>query len=248
MNIKEQIDKTRVPKHVAIIMDGNGRWAQKQGQERLFGHSYGVNSVRATAKAARELGVQYLTMYAFSTENWGRPKEEVDGLMELMVNTIVGELPELMEQKIRIHGIGNLEELPTNCKNELFQAIETTKDNTNLHLILALNYSSKWEITDAVKTIANKAKEGSLSIDAINEELISEHLNTAAYPDPELLIRTSGEQRLSNYLLWQCAYTEFYFTETLWPDFNEEEFYKAIYEYQQRERRFGKTSAQITNI
>lgn len=247
MEIKEQIDKTRVPQHIAIIMDGNGRWAQSQGQERLFGHSFGVDSVRNTVKGARELGVRYLTMYAFSTENWGRPKAEVDGLMELMVNTIVSELPDLMKQKIRIHGIGNLNELPATCQKELRHAMEETKDNDSLHLILALNYSSRWEITNTVQRISEDVKRGTLETNAITEELISNYLTTADFPDPELLIRTSGEQRLSNYLLWQCAYTEFYFTEVLLPDFNEEELYKAVFDYQQRERRFGKTSAQITN-
>jgi undecaprenyl diphosphate synthase len=247
MNLKEQIDLTRVPKHIAIIMDGNGRWAQKQGQERLFGHSFGVDSVRDTVKGARELGVKYLTMYAFSTENWGRPKAEVDGLMELMVNTIVKELPDLMKQEIRIHGIGNLNELPLNCQNELKHAIEETTNNDNLHLILALNYSSKWELTEATKQIAAAVEKGDLSISEITDKTISEHLSTKNFPDPELLIRTSGEQRLSNYLLWQLAYAEFYFTEVLWPDFNEEELYKAVIDYQQRERRFGKTSSQLMN-
>lgn len=247
MNLKEQIDLTRVPQHIAIIMDGNGRWAQKQGQERLFGHSFGVDSVRDTVKGARELGVKYLTMYAFSTENWGRPKEEVDGLMELMVNTIVKELPDLMAQGIRIHGIGNLQELPENCQRELLHAIDETKNNTNLHLILALNYSSKWELTEATKKIAKAVQQGALLVDEITEKTISEYLNTQPFPDPELLIRTSGEQRLSNYLLWQLAYAEFYFTEVLWPDFNQEELFKAVWDYQQRERRFGKTSAQLTN-
>jgi undecaprenyl diphosphate synthase len=248
MNLKEQIDLTRVPKHIAIIMDGNGRWAQKQGQERLFGHSFGVDSVRDTVKGARELGVKYLTMYAFSTENWGRPKAEVDGLMELMVNTIVKELPDLMKQEIRIHGIGNLNELPLNCQNELKHAIEETTNNDNLHLILALNYSSKWELTEATKQIAAAVEKGDLSISEITDKTISEHLSTKNFPDPELLIRTSGEQRLSNYLLWQLAYAEFYFTEVLWPDFNEEELYKAVIDYQQRERRFGKTSSQLMNV
>lgn len=247
MDIRKQIDKTKVPQHIAIIMDGNGRWAQKQDQERLFGHSFGVDAVKNTVKAAREAGVRYLTLYAFSTENWQRPKAEVDGLMELMVNTIIRELPELMEQEIRIHGIGDLNALPKDCREELFHAIEVTKDNKNLNLILALNYSSKWELTEAVKAISEKVKTGELTTDKITEETISQHLNTAPFPDPELLIRTSGELRLSNYLLWQCSYAELYFTDVLWPDFSEDDLFKAILDYQQRERRFGKTSAQITN-
>lgn len=247
MNFKEQIDVKRIPQHIAIIMDGNGRWAQKQGQERLFGHSFGVDSVRNTAKGARELGVKYITLYAFSTENWERPKAEVDGLMSLMVNTIVNELPDLMKQEIRIHGIGNLKELPLDCQNELQHAMEETKNNDALHLILALNYSSKWEITEATKQIVAAVKKGILKEEDITEKTINSYLTTKEFPDPELLIRTSGEQRLSNYLLWQLAYAEFYFTEVLWPDFNEEELYKAVIDYQQRERRFGKTSAQITN-
>lgn len=248
MNTKQQIDLTRIPEHIAVIMDGNGRWAKKQGQDRLFGHSFGVDAVRHTVNACQKLGVKYLTMYAFSTENWGRPKAEVDGLMELMVRTIVGEIPDLMKREVRIHGIGDLEGLPEDCRTEMYNAIEVTKNNDNLNLILALNYSAKWEITKAVKKIAEKAKSGDLDPDAVNEELISAHLSTAALPDPELLIRTSGEMRLSNFLLWQCAYSEFYFTEVLWPDFNEEELYKAVIDFQFRERRFGKTSDQIINV
>lgn len=248
MEIKEQIDITRVPQHIAIIMDGNGRWAKQQGQERLFGHSFGVDSVRSTVAACRKVGVKYLTLYAFSTENWGRPKEEVDGLMELMVKTISNEVPELLKQNVRIHTIGDMDGLPTNCQLEMNAGKMATADNDGLHLILALNYSARWEMVEAMKSIANKIENKELATAEISEQVIAAHLTTASFPDPELLIRTSGELRLSNFLLWQSAYTEFFFTETLWPDFAEKDLYEAILKFQNRERRFGKTSEQIVNV
>lgn len=245
MSLKEKIDKTRLPQHVAVIMDGNGRWAQQQGQMRVFGHQSGVNAVRDTSEAAAEIGVKYLTLYAFSTENWNRPKEEVDALMELLVHTIHAETKTLNENKIRLETIGDTNSLPEACRKELEEAIANTAKNERMTLILALSYSSRWEIVEATKKIANEIANGKMKPENINAEVFSQHLNTAPYPDPELLIRTSGEQRISNFLLWQIAYSEFYFTETLWPDFDKEEFYKAILDYQGRERRFGKTSAQL---
>jgi undecaprenyl diphosphate synthase len=226
-------------------MDGNGRWAQKQGHERLFGHNFGVESVREVLKAAQELDVKYLTLYAFSTENWNRPQEEVDGLMDLLVKTIAKEVVELDESDVRISTIGDSEGLPQSCKSELDAAFERTKDNKGVNLILALNYSGKWDITDAVKKLANKVKEGDLTPSEIDEQMINSELTTAGIPDPELLIRTSGEHRISNFLLWQSAYSEFVFTDVLWPDFKKEDFYKAILNYQSRERRFGLVSEQI---
>lgn len=246
MSLLEKIDKNNVPKHVAIIMDGNGRWAKKQGMMRIFGHKNGVKAVRASLEAAVKSGVEYLTLYAFSTENWNRPQSEVNALMELLVDTINNETKTLNENNIRLHAIGNIESLPNKCKNKLQEAIDNTSQNSKLNLILALSYSSKWEITEAIKHIANDTKEGKLSVDKIDENTLSTYLNTKQFPDPELMIRTSGEQRISNFLLWQLAYSELYFTETLWPDFREDDFFKAIISYQQRERRFGKTSEQIT--
>ena len=245
MNNLENIDRSNVPKHVAIIMDGNGRWAQKQGHDRLFGHNFGVESVREALKAAQELGVKHLTLYAFSTENWNRPKEEVDGLMDLLVQTIAKEVDELDKSNVRICTIGDMDGLPVSCKNEMNSAYEQTKTNTGVNLILALNYSGKWDITDAVKRLASKIKDGKLNPEDINEESINEELTTSGIPDPELLIRTSGEHRISNFLLWQSAYSEFVFTEVLWPDFKRDDFYKAILNYQSRERRFGLVSEQI---
>ena len=240
------IDKTRLPAHVAIIMDGNGRWAKQQGQHRIFGHQQGVKSVREVTEAAAELGIKYLTLYAFSTENWNRPKAEVDALMELLVSTIHKEVATLNKNKIRLQAIGNIKSLPVNCQKELADAIQQTAANPNLTLVLALSYSSKWEILDAVKQIAEKVKKGEVLPAAIDEKLLSAHLCTKGIPDPELLIRTSGEERISNFLLWQIAYSELYFTEKLWPDFGKEEFFTAILDYQNRERRFGKTSEQVT--
>lgn len=227
-------------------MDGNGRWAKKQGQERLFGHNYGVEAVRETLKAAKELNIKFLTMYAFSTENWNRPKEEVDGLMDLLIRSIAGELDELMESNVRLQTIGNTEGLPEACRNELFEAIEKTSANDGIALVLALNYSARWEIANATKTIAEQVTQGIVKVEDINEELISKFMTTSAIPDPELLIRTSGECRVSNFLLWQIAYTEFHFTDVLWPDFKREDLFKAVLDYQSRERRFGKVSEQLT--
>lgn len=240
-------NKDKVPQHVAIIMDGNGRWAKQQGEDRIFGHHEGVNSVREIVEACAEIGVKYLTLYAFSTENWNRPKEEVDALMELLVATISLETPQLNKNGVKLEAIGNLESLPKGCYEELQQSVEITKTNTRLTLILALSYSSKWEITNATKLIAKKVKEGSLDLNQINENTIGSFLCTTKYPDPELMIRTSGEHRISNFLLWQLAYAEFYFTDTLWPDFRKKDFFEAIKSYQSRERRFGKTSEQISN-
>lgn len=240
------LDKDKVPQHVAIIMDGNGRWAKQQGEDRIFGHHEGVNSVREVVEAAAEVGVKYLTLYAFSTENWNRPKEEVDALMELLVATISMETPRLHKNQVKLEAIGNLKSLPQSCYEELMQSLDTTKNNKGLTLILALSYSSKWEITNAMKEIACDVKSGKLNPENISEEIISSHLCTTKFPDPELMIRTSGEHRISNFLLWQLAYAEFYFTETLWPDFRKNEFFDAIKSYQARERRFGKTSEQIS--
>lgn len=245
MSLKEKIDITRLPQHVAVIMDGNGRWAEQQGQVRVFGHQSGVTSVRETTEAAAELGIKYLTLYAFSTENWNRPKDEVDALMALLVYTIHAETATLNKNNIRLAVIGDTDSLPDACRKVLDEAILNTANNKRMTLILALSYSSRWEIVEATKKIAQQVVEGKLQPKNINEELFSAQLNTSLFPDPELLIRTSGEQRISNFLLWQIAYSEFYFTETLWPDFDKEEFYKAILDYQGRERRFGKTSAQM---
>ncbi len=243
MSLYDQIDLFRIPKHVAIIMDGNGRWAKSQGKERIFGHFNGVEAVRASLKAATKAGVKYLTLYAFSTENWNRPKEEVEALMNLLVQTIMGEIEELDKNEVRLHTIGNIDNLPASCQAELERGMERTKNNSKINLILALSYSSRWEIGNAIKQIISEGIEE----EEITDELISSYLTTAAFPDPELLIRTSGEIRISNFLLWQIAYSELYFTETLWPDFSEEDFFKALVDYQSRERRFGKISEQLMN-
>ena len=240
------IDTSRLPKHVAIIMDGNGRWAKQKGKLRIFGHKNGVASVKKVTEAAGELGINYLTLYAFSTENWNRPKTEVAALMSLLVSTIHKEVKTLNKNKIRLFAIGDLKSLPKNCYNELMDAIQKTSHNTQLTLTLALSYSSKWEIIDAVKKIAADVKENRISSEKINEQLFSSYLCTKNIPDPELLIRTSGELRISNFLLWQIAYSELYFTNKLWPDFEKEDFYAAILDFQNRERRFGKTSEQLT--
>ena len=240
MSFKEQIDRERLPKHIAIIMDGNGRWAKERGLNRIFGHQTGVDSVRVCTEAAAEIGIKYLTLYAFSTENWARSKEEVDALMELLIDTIEKETPDLNKNKIRLLAIGDLNRLPAGAKEKLNSCIAQTADNNRLTLVLALSYSAKWEITDAVKQIAREVAEGKLNIDDIEESTISEHLTTKNIPDPDLMIRTSGEKRISNFLLWQLAYSEFYFTETHWPDFRQESLHEAIVDYQNRERRFGK--------
>ena len=241
------LDKNNIPKHVAIIMDGNGRWAKQKGEMRIFGHTNGVESVRESLTAAAEIGVKYLTLYAFSTENWNRPKEEVAALMDLLVKAIYDEVEELNEKGVRLETIGNTSILPVSCREALTKAKERTKNNDKITLILALSYSSRWEIAQAVKTMAEESISGKLYVETINEDLISSYLSTSNFPDPELLIRTSGENRVSNFLMWQLAYTELYFTETLWPDFKKEHFFKAIKDYQDRERRFGKTSEQIVN-
>ncbi|MBX7181225.1 MAG: isoprenyl transferase [Bacteroidia bacterium] len=244
-DLKAQIDLKRLPRHIAIVMDGNGRWAKKQGRIRTFGHENGVRSVRETTEACAELGVEYLTLYAFSTENWNRPKFEVNALMKLLVKTIHSETKTLNKNNIRLQAIGNLDSLPTETRKELMQAVENTKNNTRMTLVLALSYSSKWEIIKAVKEVAQAVKNSEISLENITEQLFEKHLCTNGMPDPELMIRTSGEHRISNFLLWQLSYAEFYFTETLWPDFNRAELYEAILDYQNRERRFGKTSEQV---
>jgi undecaprenyl diphosphate synthase len=247
MDLKLSINKNNVPQHVAIIMDGNGRWAKKHGEDRIFGHHEGVNSVREIVEACGEIGVKHLTLYAFSTENWNRPKDEVDALMELLVATISLETPNLHKKGVKLQVIGDIESLPKSCQQELQESINVTANNTTVTLILALSYSSKWEITNAVKEIAKQVEEGKLKSSQITSRDIDKHLNTNKWPDPELMIRTSGEHRISNFLLWQLAYAEFYFTDTLWPDFRKQDFYKAILSYQNRERRFGQTSEQISN-
>jgi undecaprenyl diphosphate synthase len=246
MSLKEQIDLDNLPKHISIIMDGNGRWAKQHGKNRVFGHTNGVKAVRDTAEACAELGVKHLTLYAFSTENWNRPVDEVSALMKLLLKTIRLEIKTLNKNNIRLKAIGNLSQLPKATFDELNYAIDATAKNDRMDLVLALNYSGKSELTNATKTIAQKIKNGDLNLDDINEDLISNHLYTKDLPDPELMIRSSGENRLSNFLLWQLAYAEFYFTPVLWPDFSKEELYRAILSYQQRERRFGKTSDQLS--
>jgi len=245
MTYFKDIDLKKVPSHVAIIMDGNGRWAKSKGKNRLAGHRQGAYSVREVVEAAIELNVKNLTLYAFSTENWNRPKTEVEGLMSLLVRSINEQLDKLMEQNIKLHVIGNLKSLQPKVFSEISKAIDTSKNNTGLNLIVALSYSSRWEILNAVKNICQDFKNEKINIEEINENLFSEYLTTFNFPDPELLIRTSGELRISNFLLWQLSYSELYFTNTLWPDFKKEDFFKAIYDYQNRERRFGKTSEQI---
>jgi len=239
-SIKEKIDTTRLPKHIAIIMDGNGRWAKERGYDRILGHQNGVTSVREITETASKLGIEYLTLYAFSTENWSRPQAEVDALMELLINTIEKETPILIKNNIRLMAIGDLTRLPNNAGDKLQRCIAQTSQNTGLALVLALSYSSRWEITNALKNICKEVVDGKYSTEDINDDLINNHLTTRSIPEPDLLIRTSGEIRISNFLLWQIAYTELYFTETHWPAFREENLYQAIYEFQQRERRFGK--------
>jgi undecaprenyl diphosphate synthase len=243
--MKEKIVPEKLPHHVAIIMDGNGRWAKKRGAMRIFGHQHGVTAVKETVEAAAEIGIKFLTLYAFSTENWNRPKYEVDALMELLVKTIHKETETLNKNNIRLIAIGDTASLHKNCYDELMKTISITENNSHMTLILALSYSSKWEITEAVKKIATKVKNNEMLIDEINQDTISRSLSTSDIPDPELLIRTSGEYRISNFLLWQLAYSELYFTPVLWPDFRKNDFYKAIINYQERERRFGMTSEQI---
>lgn len=245
MDFLSQIDKSNIPQHVAIIMDGNGRWAKQKGEHRIFGHTYGVESVREALKAATETGVKYLTLYAFSTENWNRPKEEVDALMDLLVKTIASEIQSLNENEVSLRAIGDIDNLPSSCRQALLKAIDETSKNKRITLMLALSYSSKWEITNAVRKLGERIKSGELKTDEISENDIAANLQTNGIPDPELLIRTSGEHRVSNFLLWQLAYSEFVFMDIMWPDFKKEDFYKAIFEYQKRERRFGMVSEQL---
>jgi undecaprenyl diphosphate synthase len=246
MSLRENIISEKLPQHIAVIMDGNGRWAKQYNKNRVFGHTNGVKAVRETAEACAELGVKHLTLYAFSTENWNRPQDEVSALMKLLLKTIRLEIKTLNKNDIRLRAVGNIEGLPHATRKELEFAIEATKQNKRMDLILALNYSGKSELVKAMQQIANEVKNGTLDSEKIDEQIIADKLYTKGIPDPELMIRTSGEHRLSNFLLWQLAYAEFYFTDLLWPDFDKEELYKAIISYQQRERRFGKTSEQIT--
>lgn len=246
MSLLDRIDKNRLPQHVAIIMDGNGRWAKRHGKTRVFGHKSAIKSVREVAEASAELGIPYLTLYAFSKENWDRPKMEVNALMTLLVSTIRSETATLQKNNIRLLTIGDTQSLPKKAQRELQEAMEQTKNNERMTLILALSYGAKWEILEAARGLAKQVKTGDLDPDMINEELFERYLTTAEIPNPEFLIRTSGEQRISNFLLWQIAYAELYFTETLWPDFRKENLYEAIVDYQQRERRFGKISEQLT--
>lgn len=241
----DKIDKNRLPQHIAVIMDGNGRWAKAHGKPRVFGHKNGVKSVREISEATAELGINYLTLYAFSTENWSRPALEVTALMGLLVETIRNEVSTLNKNNIRLKAIGDLSKLPKKSQNALLEGIEKTSKNTGLTLILALNYSSRWEITSTIQKIAQDSKDGIIDPSQIDEAYVSSQLATADFPDPELLIRTSGEQRISNYLLWQIAYSELYFTDVFWPDFRKVHLYKALVNYQGRERRFGKTSEQL---
>jgi undecaprenyl diphosphate synthase len=245
MSLREKIIKDRIPVHVAIIMDGNGRWAKKRGFMRTLGHEKGVDAVRETVEAATELGIRYLTLYAFSTENWNRPKYEIDALMKLLVKSVNKERKTFMDNNIRLMAIGDLGNLPSRSYNELIKVIIDTAGNTGLHLVLALSYSSRWEIVEAARSLAGKVSDGTLKADEINIDSFAGLLTTASIPDPELLIRTSGEYRVSNFLLWQIAYSELYFTPTLWPDFSKEELYRALVDYQGRERRFGMTSEQV---
>ena len=237
----------QLPRHIAIIMDGNGRWAQEKGEDRLFGHLHGVESVRNIVEGAAEIKLEYLTLYAFSTENWDRPEYEVTGLMELLVDTIRNEVPTLNKNNIKLHVIGDMNMLPQNARQELTEALNETKTNTGLNLIMALSYSSRWELANAVKNIAIDVKNNKILPEQITQDTLQQYLTTSAFPDPELMIRTSGEFRISNFLLYQLAYAELYFTNTRWPDFRKENLYEAIIDFQQRERRFGKTGEQIKN-
>lgn len=245
MDLKSQINLEKLPRHIAVIMDGNGRWAKQHGRPRVFGHRNGVRAVRETTEAAAELGINYLTLYAFSTENWKRPYTEVNALMSLLVDTLHKEIETLMKNNIRLQAIGDLDKLPTSTHRALLEGIEKTRHNTRMTLVLALNYSAKWEIMEAAKKLATEAKAGQLDPEDIDETVFANALSTNDMPDPELLIRTSGETRISNFLLWQIAYAELYFTPVFWPDFRKEHLYEAIINFQQRERRFGKISEQL---
>lgn len=244
-NILEQIDVNKLPNHIAIIMDGNGRWAKKRSLPRVVGHEYGVKSVRLVAETAAKLGVKHLTLYTFSKENWNRPQLEVKAIMTLLVRTIRNEVKTLQKNNIRLRTIGDIESLPSDALRELKEAMELTKNNSRMDLILALNYSARWDIIQATKKIAKEVLDKTLAIDEIDETVISKNLSTASMPEPELLIRTSGEYRISNFMLWELAYGEFYFTDVFWPEFDQNAFYKAVLDYQKRERRFGKTSEQV---
>lgn len=244
-SFRSRLDKNRIPRHVAVIMDGNGRWAEKHGKARVFGHESGVESVRSVVEGAGEIGIKHLTLYAFSTENWDRPKQEVEALMELLVHAIDNESESLMKNNVRLSTIGDLSMMPVKVKERLDGSIKFLNENTGLNLILALSYSSKWEIINAVRNITKDSIEGKVKPEMINDKLFEKYLNTAEIPDPELLIRTSGEFRISNFLLWQIAYSELFFTEKLWPDFRKEDLFEAIFDFQNRERRFGRTSEQL---
>jgi undecaprenyl diphosphate synthase len=247
MSLKEKLIADKIPQHIAIIMDGNGRWARGKGKFRIFGHQNGVSTVKTITEACAEIGVKYLTLYAFSTENWNRPAIEVRALMELLVDTMRKELPTLMENGIKLSFIGNQSDLPVKCQKQIEVTMEETKHNTRMNLVLALSYSAKWDLVQAIKNISNDAMNGKINVADINDSLVDSYLSTHWMPHPELLIRTSGEKRISNFLLWEIAYSELYFTEKLWPDFTKEDLYDAIYDFQNRERRFGKTSEQLSN-
>ncbi len=247
MELKDKIDKENLPKHIAVIMDGNGRWAKKKGNQRIFGHKNGVKAVRDTVEGAAEIGVKFLTLYAFSTENWGRPKQEIDALMSLLIATINSETDTLIKNNVRLLTIGDINGLPENVRKNLKDLIQKTSGNTGLTLVLALNYSARWEIVNAVKQIVAEHDNSPIDSNKINNEFFENYLNTKGIPDPDLLIRTSGEYRISNFLIWQIAYAELYFTEVLWPDFRRNDLYEAILNYQKRERRFGKISEQVKN-
>jgi undecaprenyl diphosphate synthase len=246
--LKEKINKDRLPVHIAIIMDGNGRWAEKRGNQRIFGHKNAIAAVRDTVEASAELGIGYLTLYAFSTENWNRPKSEINALMALLVSTIHSETKTLMDNNIRLQAIGNIKSLPAKVQDQLQHAIDFTSNNTGLRLVLALSYGSRWEIVNAVKNVVVAIETGKINVRDLDGTVFEKYLDTAGYPDPELVIRTSGEYRVSNFLLWQIAYAELYFTPTLWPDFRREHLYEALLDFQCRERRFGKTAEQIKKI
>jgi len=243
--MKETIDRNNIPKHIAVIMDGNGRWAKQKGAMRIFGHRNAIQAVREAIEGSGELGVNYLTLFSFSTENWSRPKEEVDALMDLLVQTIVAETGLMMKENVRLNAIGDLESLPKSTYDKLIEVMQQTSANTGLTVNLALSYSGQWELTKAAQRIAQKVSEGKLSPGEITQQTLADHLDTAGIPDPELMIRTSGEYRISNFLLWQLAYTELYFSDVLWPDFRKEHLFAAIEDYQKRERRFGKTGEQV---
>ena len=244
-SFKDSLDKNRIPKHVAVIMDGNGRWAEKHGKARVFGHEQGVESVRSVVEGAGEIGIKFLTLYAFSTENWERPKKEVDALMELLVHAIENETESLMENNVRLMAIGNLDVMPVKVREKLDGCIRHLNLNTGLNLVLALSYSSKWEIINAIKNLVRDSEKKNIKPEMITNKLFEKYLNTSDIPDPELLIRTSGEYRISNFLLWQIAYSELFFTEKLWPDFRKEDLFEAVFDFQNRERRFGKTREQL---